>query len=89
MPVCDICIKPHLHIRARASPCHLYKHSYASSVRMKCFHMRTNIHIFVRINANEPFLAFVPFDSCGKTASRASALNGEANDATNDEMNMW
>ncbi len=74
---------PHLHIRARASPHHLHKHSYTSvSVRMNCFHMCTNIHMFVYINANEPFLPF-PFDSCSKIASRTSVTNGEANDATN------
>ncbi len=52
---------------------------------MNCFYMRTNIHIFVHVNTNEPFSPFVPFDSCWKTASRASA----ANDATNDGANMW
>ncbi len=37
-------------------------------------------------NANEPF---VPLTRVGKTASRASATKGEANDTTNDEANMW
>ncbi len=88
---CIINLIPHLqHIRARASPHHLHECSYSSvSVRMNCFHIRMNIHMFVQINANEPFSPFVPFDSCWKTASRASAKNGEANDATNDEANMW
>ncbi len=80
---------PHLHIHARVSPRHMHEHSYASvSVRMNCFHTCTNIHIFVHINANELFSPFVPFDSCSKTASRASATNGKANDATNEEKNM-
>ncbi len=70
----------HLHIRARASPHHLHEHSYASvSVRMNCFHMHMIIHMFVNVNANELFSRFVPFDSCWKTASRASATNDEGN----------
>ncbi len=73
-------VTPHLHIRARASPRHLHEHSSTSvSVRMNCFHMRMNIHLFVHVNANEPFSSFIPFDSCWKTASRARATNGEAN----------
>ncbi len=81
---------PHLHIRACAPPRHLHEHLYASvSVWMNCLHMCTNIHMFVHVNTNEPFSPFVPFDSCSKTASRASATNDEANDATNDKANMW
>ncbi len=41
------------------------------------------------VRTHEPFSPFVPFDSCWKTASRASATNSEANGATNDEANMW
>ncbi len=71
-------------------PRHLHQHSYASvSARMNCFHMCTNIHMFVHFNTFEPFSPFVPFDSCSKTASRACATNGETNDAMNDEVNMW
>ncbi len=56
-------IIPYLHIRAHASSRHLHEHSYASvSVQMNCFHMCTNIHMFVHVNANEPFSPFVPFD---------------------------
>ncbi len=51
--------------------------------------MYTNIHVFIHVNANELFSPFVPFDPCSKTALRASATNYEANDATNDEANMW
>ncbi len=86
VPLLQTHVIRHLHIRARASPRHLHEHLYASvSVRMNCFHMCTNIHMFVHVNANEPFSLFVPFDSCSKTASRASATNGEAN----DDSNMW
>ncbi len=43
-------LKPYLHICARASPCYLHGHSYASvSVRMMSFHIRTNIHMFIHI----------------------------------------
>ncbi len=56
---------------------------------MNYLHMCTNIYMFVHVNTNEPFSQFVVFDSCLKTASRANATNGEANDATNEEVNMW
>ncbi len=86
----NISLIPHLHICARASPRHLHEHLYSSvSMRMNCFHMRPNIYMFVHINVNEPFSPFVPFDSCWKTATRASTTNGEANDATNDKANIW
>ncbi len=70
--------------------CQLHEHLYASlSMRMNCLHMCTNIHMFVQVNVNEQFSLFVPFDSCSKTVSRASATNGEVNDAKNDKVNMW
>ncbi len=53
---------------------------------MKCLHMRTNVHMFVHINANRHSS---PSTRVQKTASRASAVNGKANDAINDEANMW
>ncbi len=77
---------PHLHIRARASLRHLQEHSYASvSVRMNCFHMRTNIHMFVHVSRMNHSS---PLTRVRKTALRASTTNGEANDATNDDANM-
>ncbi len=48
-----------------------------------------HVWMFVHVNANEPFSPFVLFGLCSKTASRSSATNGEANEATNDEANMW
>ncbi len=85
----DDWVIPHLHIHARASPCHLYKHLYVSvPVQMKCFHMCTNIHMFIHINVNELFSPFVPSDSCWKTTSRVSTTNSEANDVMNDEANL-
>ncbi len=44
-------------------PRHLHEHSYASvSVRKNCFHMRTNIHMFVHIAQ----IAIRRFDSFSK-----------------------
>ncbi len=51
---------------------------------MNCFHMRTNIHMFVHITRMK---CSSPSTRVRKTASRAT--NGEANAATNDEANMW
>ncbi len=76
----------HLHVRARASPYHLHEHLHAFVyVRMNCSHIRTNLHMFIHITRMN---YSSPLTHVGKITSRTSATNGEANDATNDEVNM-